>query len=318
MLNQTTEQPSGDSGAPSLESRIDSALFGTPKQAKPQPQQQAPQQEAVADELPVESDDVAHELPAEAQQQEETFEFELEGDKYVLPKKLEKAVLQERDYTQKSQTLADQRRHVELKEQQFRVRELQSKFNDEVANDVRQMQMIDAVLEQPINWQSMTTDEAFRHKIQLDDLKQQRDKIAKTVQEKYGQWQQKQQSEFAELQRKTLEVIRQRIPTWNDTVANEVTAHFRERGLTDADFAAMNQNPVYIEAAWKAMQFDKLQAKATKTVETAKAVKTTSAKPMPQHVKDNFAYKKALAKTADGSPERRRVVEGKIASIFSR
>jgi hypothetical protein len=317
MLNQTTEQPSGDSGAPSLDSRIDSALFGTPKPPKPQqaPQQQEPEIQAEAGDSESAIDDNS---TAEQQTQEETFELELEGDKYVLPKKLEKAVLQERDYTQKSQSLADQRRLVELKEQQFQVRELHQKFNTDVANEVRQMQMIDAVLEQPVNWQGMSTDEAFRHKIQLDDLRQQRDKIAKAVQDKYQTWQTQQQTSQQELQRKTIEVLRSRIPTWSDAVANEVTTHFRERGLTDADFAAMNQNPVYIEAAWKAMQFDKLQAKATKTVADAKAVKTTSARPMPQQVKEHLAYRKALAKTPEGSPERRKVVESKVASIFSR
>lgn len=321
MLVSNSEQPSGDSGAPSLESRISSAMFGTPKPKPQAPQQQAPQPEPEAPEIQAEeanSESAIDDTSTERAPAEETFEFEIEGDKYVLPKKLEKAVLQERDYTQKSQSLADQRRLVEVKEQQFRLRELQHTFHNDVANEVKQMQMIDAVLEQPINWQSMSTDEAFRHKIQLDDLKQQRDKLAQSVNQKYQQWQAQQQSSQQELQRKTLEVLRQRIPTWSDAVANEVTAHYRERGLTDADFAAMNQNPVYIEAAWKAMQFDKLQAKATKTVEQAKVVKTTSAKPMPQAVKEHFAYKKALAKTAEGSPERRKVVETKIASIFSR
>lgn len=316
MLTQTTEQPSGDSGAPSLDSRIDSIFSGRPApQAKPQQSpQQSPQQEP--EQETVETEAVAE--TQETQTQEETFEFELEGDKYVLPKKLEKAVLQERDYTQKSQTLADQRRAVELKEQQFRTRELQQKFHDDVQGEIKQMQMIDAVLEQPVNWQSMTTDEAFRHKIQLDDLKQQRDKLAKAVNDKYGTWQQQQQTAQAELQAKTIEAVRSRIPTWNDAVAKEVTDHFRGRGLTDADFGLFNQNPVYIEAAWKAMQYDKLQSKATKTVEQAKAVKTTSAKPMPASLKEHYAYKKALDKTANDPLARKKVVDAKVASIFSR
>jgi hypothetical protein len=319
MLNQTTEQPSGDSGAPSLDSRIDSIFSGKPTPApNRQPQQQAPQQETQEEpEVAADSESTIDDNST-AETPEETFELELEGDKYVLPKKLEKAVLQERDYTQKSQTLADQRRLVELKEQQFRTRELQQTFHTDVANEVQQMQMIDAVLKQPVNWQGMTTDEAFRHKIQLDDLKQQRDQLSQAVNQKYQTWTTQQQAAQAELQRKTIEVLRSRIPTWSDAVANEVTAHFRERGLTDADFQAMNQNPVYIEAAYKAMQFDKLQAKATKTVEQAKAVKTTSARPMPQQVKEHLAYRKALAKAPEGSPERKRVVDAKVASIFSR
>jgi hypothetical protein len=317
MLNQTSEQPSGDSGAPSLDSRIDNIFTGRPApQAKPQSPQQSPQE---PEQETVETEAVADQTE-ETQEQtpEETFELELEGDKYVLPKKLEKAVLQERDYTQKSQSLADQRRLVELKEQQFRTRELQQTFNNDVANEVRQMQMIDAVLDQPINIQGMSIEQALQHTTELKNLEKQREQLRQLVTQKHQAWQAQQQTAQAELQRKTIEVLRSRIPTWSDAVANEVTAHFRERGLTDADFQAMNQNPVYIEAAYKAMQFDKLQAKATKTVEQAKTVKTTSARPMPTQVKEHLAYRKALAKAPEGSPERKRVVDAKVASIFSR
>lgn len=315
LVQAQPEQPSGDSGAPSLDQRIDSIFSG--KSLK-DPQQ--PEPEVVGGELNAGDPSKAVEgVETEPQEpQEETFELDYDGEKFVLPKKLEKAVLQERDYTQKSQSLADQRRQFELKEQQFRIRELQQTFHNDVANEIKQMQMIDAVLEQPVNWQTMTTDEAFRHKIQLDELKQQRDRLSQAVTQKYNQWQQQQSTQQQELQRKAVEAIKQRIPTWTDAVANEVTAHFRERGLTDADFNMMNQNPVYVEAAWKAMQYDKLQAKATKTVEQAKTVKTTSAKPMPQQTKEYLNYRKALSKTAEGSPERRRVVEGRIASIFTR
>ncbi len=313
MLEQPSpEQPSGDSGALSLDSRIESVFAG--KQAAQPPQQQAPQAEPEQ----VEAEASADEGAEPQQPQEETFEYEVEGDKYVLPKKLEKSLMQERDYTQKSQSLADQRRLVEVKEQQFRVRELQQSFQSDVANEVKQMQMIDAVLEQPVNWPSMSTDEAFRHKIQLDDLKQQRDKLAQAVNQKWQTHQQQQSKQQQELQQKTLEVLRSRIPTWSDATAKEVTEHFRERGLSDADFALFNSNPVYIEAAWKAVQFDKLQAKATKTVTDAKTVKTSSAKPMPQQTREYLNYRKALNKTPEGSPERKRVVEGRVASIFSR
>jgi hypothetical protein len=312
LVQGSPEQPQGDSGSPSLESRIESAFSGRPIQQPKQAPQQEPQEQ-------VETEAVAEtETTEEQAPQEETFEFDLEGEKYVLPKKLEKAVLQERDYTQKAQTLADQRRLVEVKEQQFRLRELQTSFQTEVANEVKQMQMIDAVLEQPVNWQSMSTDEAFRHKIQLDDLAKQHAKLQQSVQQKWQEHQKKQQASQQELQQKTLETIRSRIPNWSDATAKEVTDHFRSLGLSDADFNLFNSNPVYIEAAWKAVQFDKLQAKATKTVADAKTVKTTSAKPMPQQTKDYLNYRKALSKTAEGSPERRKVVEGRVASIFSR
>jgi hypothetical protein len=298
-----SEQPQGDSGSLSVSDRI-ANIFGGDEPQEPQ----APEQQA--------SDEPQEPVAEDQGQPPETFELEYDGEKFVLPKKLEKGFLQERDYTQKAQTLAEQRRSVELKEQQFRVRELQDKFNTEVANDVRQMQMIDAVLEQPVNWQSMSTDEAFRHKIQLDDLRQQREKLAQAVTQRWQKFQGEKQSSEQELQRKTLEAVRTRINGWNDAVAKEVTDHFRERGLTEADFALFNQNPVYVEAAWKAMQYDKLQAKAKPAVEQAKNAKTTSAKPMPKDVQDKLNYRKAVAKAAPGSQEQQRLVKDRLAKIF--
>ena len=199
MAEQATEQPQGDSGSLSVEDRIGNIFGGAPQE---QPEQQEQQQ----------AEPEQQEAAAEDQgQPPETFELEYDGEKFLLPKKLEKAVLQERDYTQKAQAIADQRRLVELKEQQFRSRELHDKFNSEVANDVRQMQMIDAVLEQPVNWQSMSTDEAFRHKIQLDDLRQQKDKLTQTVTQKWQKFQQDKQAADAELGRKTIDTIRSSI-----------------------------------------------------------------------------------------------------------
>src|SRR5688572_2610686 len=128
MLDQAPpEQPSRDSGPPPLESRI-ARIFG-PKEPQAPPQQKAPQQRAPEPEPEVSLDadadspdvsEVQEEGAADPAPQEETFELDIEGEKYVLPKKLEKGFLQERDYTQKSQSLADQRRLVEVKEQQFR------------------------------------------------------------------------------------------------------------------------------------------------------------------------------------------------------
>lgn len=293
------EQPEQDSAPLSIADRA-ANIFGDDS---PEPQETAQETDA----------------PSEAQESEpETFEHEVEGEKYVLPKKLEKSLMQERDYTQKSQQLADQRRSVELKEQQFRTRELESKFHNDVSAEIRQMQLIDEVLKQPVNWQSMGTDEAFRHKIQLDDLRTQREQISQTVSQKYNQFREQQAKEFQALQNKTLEVVRQRIPNWNDTTAKEVTEHFRSRGLTDADFNLFNSNAEFIQTAWESMQYRKLQAKAKPTVEQAKSVKTTSSNPMPKDVKDRLSFRKAMQKAKPGTQERRHLIEDRVANIFGR
>lgn len=307
MLEQgSPEQPTADSGSLSLEQRIENKFGGGPQELPPD----EPQEEVEA----------TGEAPEqEAEPTEETFELQDDdGAKYVLPKKLEKKFLQERDYTQKSQQLAEQRRAVEIQQQQFKQLELRQKFNENVAGEIKQLQMIDAVLEQPVNWQAMSTDEAFRHKIQLDDLRSQRDKLTQTVQAKYGEFQQQSQKQAQELQAKTLEALRQKVPNWDDKLAAQVTNHMREQGFTDADFESFNTHPKYVLAAWKAMQYDQLQAKATATVQQAKTVKSTSSKPMPQQTKELLNYRKALSKAPQNSPERKRLLESRAASIFSR
>jgi hypothetical protein len=311
MLEQAQpEQPSGDSGSLPLEDRIGNALFGTPR-PQPKPQQQEAQEETHETQ---EVEASAHET---AEPVEETFEYETEGEKYVLPKKLEKSFMQERDYTQKSQALADQRRFVELKEQEFRVRELQQKFDHEIANEVRQIQMIDAVLEQQVDWKSMTTDDALRHKLELDNLEKQKSKLREAINNKYQTFRQQSESSRKELLVKAEEVVRKAIPSWSKELAKQVREHAATQGYTEAELGVV-EDPRHAITLWKAMQFDQLQAKATPAVTQAKTVKTTSAKPMPQATKEYLNFRKAISKTAENSPERRKVVEGRIASIFSR
>jgi hypothetical protein len=322
MLEQSApEQSSGNSGSPSLQERIANAFSPQPKAQPPkgppqQPQQQA--QEAPEPQEPQEQEASAEAEGEQAPTQEETFEFEVEGEKYVLPKKLEKSVLQERDYTQKAQSLAETRRLVEVKEQQFRVRELQHNFQNEIANESKQLQMIETVLEQPVNWQTMSTDEALRYKIQVDDLVKQKEKLQQSIGQKEQAFKKQQAEAQQALHAKTAEALKGLIPTWSPQVAKEVTEHFHARGYTEADFQLLNSRPEFIQAAWKAMQYDKLQAKATPAVQQAKQVKTTSANPMSQDTKQYLNYRKAIAKTQRGSPQHQQLVRDRIAEKFAR
>jgi hypothetical protein len=324
MLEQSApEQSQGNSGSPSLQERIANAFSPQPKAPQAQPPKgppQQPQQQAQEAPEPQESQEqeASAEVEGEPQPQEETFEFEVEGEKYVLPKKLEKSVLQERDYTQKAQSLAETRRLVEVKEQQFRVRELQHNFQNEIANESRQIQMIDTVLEQQVNWQSMSTDEAFRYKIQLDDLAKQKERLQQSIAQKEQGFKKQQAEAQQALHTKTAEALKALIPTWSPQVAKEVTEHFHARGYTEADFQLLNSRPEFIQAAWKAMQYDKLQAKATPAVQQAKQVKTTSANPMSAETKNYLNFRKAISKTQRGSPQHQQLVRDRIAAKFSR
>ncbi len=306
------EQPSGDSGRAPLSDRIEN-IFSP---SAPKPERQVPERQPDAEVQAEPEQQDAPDSEAPQQEAEESFEIEYEGDRYVLPKKLEKGFLQERDYTQKAQQVADQRRQIELREQQFRLRELQGSFGHEVGNELKQIQMIEAVLEQPVNWAQMSSDEAFRHKIQLDDLEKQKNKLQSQVNQKYGQWQQQVQQHEQELLAKSAEEVRRRIPNWSEAVHKAVREHATKDGYSDHELNAVT-DPRQAVTLWKAMRYDQLQEKAKTVVPQMKNVKTTSSQPMASQTKELLSYRKALDRTKDPHA-RRKLVENRIASKFSR
>lgn len=306
-----SEQVAGGQGdEPSVESRIESALFGSPK-PKAKPAQQEP--EAVTDETQAPSPEEPEAPEAEAP--DETFEFEIDGERYALPKKLEKAVMQQRDYTQKTMSLSEKEKNYEFLNEQARVSHLQRQFETEISQELSQIQAYDAVLKQPVDWASMSSEEAFRKKIQLDQWKEERAEIERQIQGKHHQWSQKTEAAIRDLQTKAAELVTKRIPNWTDATWKAITEHAKNDGYTESELKLII-DPRHKVTLWKAQQFDELKAKATKTVAEVKAVKTTSNNPMPQAVKDKLAFRKQISKTAPGTPEYRQAVEARVGSIF--
>lgn len=314
----------GQAPAPeaSIGSRIESALFGTPK-PKAKPAQQAPQQarqpepepepQAPSDEVEAAPEAEEAQAPAE----EETFEFEIDGEKYALPKKLEKAVMQQRDYTQKTMSLSEKEKNYEFLNEQARVSRLQRQFETEIAQELSQIQAYDAVLKQPVDWASMTSDEAFRKKIQLDQWKDERAELERKIQGKHHEWSQKTEATIRDLQQKAQEILSKRIPNYSEATWKAVTEHAKNDGYTESELKLV-LDPRHKVTLWKAQQYDEIKSKATKTVGEVKAVKTTSNNPMPQAVKDKLAFRKQIARAAPNSPEYKAAVEARVGSLFAK
>ena len=314
------ETPGMEQGqAPSIESRIEAMMLGKPKpEIKPAPKE-APEIEASEPEgeAPNTEETEAQEAQEATPTAEDLFEIEVDGETFALPKKLEKAVLQERDYTQKTQSLAEQRKQFELLHEQARIASFRQEFEAEAFAELQQLQAYDAVLKQPIDWTSMSTDEVIRKKLQLDQWKDEREAIAKSLQAKHQQFEKKTQDALKELKAKAQETITKRIPNWSDATQKAIREHAISEGYTEAELNSII-DPRHTLTLWKAQQFDLLKAKATKTVTDVKTVKTTPSNPMPQKTKELLNYRKTLQKAPPNSPERKRAVEGRIASIFSR
>lgn len=320
MTEQATEQAS----QPSVEARAAAALFGSPEVPKVKAPPEAPETQDPPAELAEGQQEATTEATPDAEApaadgqppSEETFEFEHEGTKWAIPKALEKAFQNNRDYTQKSQEVANQRRSYELLHEQARIGNMQRQFEQENGEALQKIMAYDAVLKQPIDWNSMDSNEAFRKKLQLDQWKDERDAIARTVDLSYRQWMQKQQDAINGLKAMAQEAVTKRIPGWNADVEKSVRAHAVNDGYTEAELSQI-VDPRHFTTLWKAQQYDKLRATATKTVEAVKTIKTTPSNPMPQAVKDKLNFRKQLAKAATPQ-ERSRLAEARLGALFAK
>lgn len=303
---QTPDQPAAQPESPSIADRV-AAQFGItdqpeePKEAAPE----APNPEVV---------ETADEPPAE-----EFAEVEYEGERFQVPKKLEKAILQERDYTQKTQSVADKQRTFEVLQEQGRVQQMRAQFEAETASEIAQIRAYDSVLAQKPNWDSLSDAEVARTMAQRNQWKEERDELDRSLSTKFSQYTQKREETIKEIRGKAAEVISKKIPSWNETIAKEVREHAKSDGYTDVELQSMDLDPRHAATLYKAAQYDKLVASKAKAVQTAtKAppmVKPGTTRPMPQAVKNELALKKAQA-TATSSSERAKIIQQRLEGRF--
>lgn len=116
----------------------------------------------------------------------ETIEVEIGGKKFIVPKAVEEHLLREEDYTQKTQTLAEQRR--ELEAHQERVREA-AQVQEAVLDDIAVIRSIDAQLQEyaRIDWPAyhlQNPQAAGYHYMQFQELQGHRNSAAYALNEK--------------------------------------------------------------------------------------------------------------------------------------
>lgn len=290
------------------------------------PEKQAPAK-AVPDAPKVEEPPPANELSEDPQaatteaeaptEAEETFEFEFDGDKYALPKKLERAVQNMKDYTQKTQGVSEQRKAAEHTMKRMQVDAMRSQFETQNAELLQKLSAYDALLNQRPNWEQMDQATMSQTRDQRHIWKEDRDALARELNGRFQQFQAGREKALNDLRNQAKDITTQKIPGW-EAAQKAVREHALNEGYTEAELDMAQLDPRHNITLWKAQQYDLLKANATKSVSDVKSVKTKPATPMPQDVKDKLAFNKAIKSTAPGSPEQKRLVEQRVGSLFAK
>ena len=259
------EQTQVDS--PDVHSRLE-AFFSTDEpEAAPQ-EEQAAAPEAEESEAPEQEEAAPEEAP-----EGETFEDD--GETYVLPPKLAEKVkqwkegdLRREDYTRKTQELAEITRQVTTMAETV---QMAQRLEQEIAPEKSELERVKYQLSQfkTVNWNELDVSQHLALKQQMDALKERSAELDTAIKEKQGKFSEWKEAKKREVLQSGQKYLQQTIKGWGQEAAKEVTAAVKEVGYSDDEVENV-LDARFVRLAWKAAQFDKLQASKPQAIEAAR------------------------------------------------
>lgn len=291
------EQPQEDSA--SFDEKL-MAKFGLNDQPEPEPQAEAVEQpEAEATEEPAtDSEPTA----------EESEEIEFEDYRIALPKekanKLKSAIEGYKDYTKKTQEVAEARRMVEMQQQ---AQQAEKMFQEAAGPEMERLSQFNAAIKQyeQVNWASLDTDTLVRTKHQLDTLEKERQKVEQSISSKRQALGQHMQGLRQQAVSEAAKYLEKHIQGWKsgNEVDQSILKYGLDLGLTENDMVnTAIARPQFIRAIAKAMELEKLQSKqvtAKRAANVPPVVKPGAVQPVPSAVQQKQAIIKQLHQAKD-------------------
>lgn len=275
--------------------------------------------QAEESEVPAEAED---ESEAQAQADEpadDAEEVEFEGEVFALPKKLKDAVLRQKDYTQKTQQVADLRRQIEVQAEAVKA---EAEFQKAHFEKAVQAHALNTQLQQfaQIPWAQLAQEDPGRY-LQLDRQQRELQEAAYRVNAELQQAGQKFQEERGQLkqkaQAKCIEELKRDFKDFGPDLLRTLDETGKSFGFSGEELAQVT-DPRMIRVLHAAAQYKKLQgskALVDKKVENARPVQVKVSRTA-QSSKANADLKAAkdrmlkTGKTAD--------TENYLASLFAK
>ena len=274
-------------------------------------------------EIPEDEPQEAQEPQPEGQDETESadVEIEYEGEKFKIPRQLEKAILQERDYTRKTQELAEQRRQVEHERKVAKAINMDREFNESIASETDQLRAIDGYMRhlEGIDVRTLPLDDQIAHLAEIARVPRQREAIQRSIESKRAKFDQTMQEHLVSIRQSAKEALSKSIPGFSDEVLSTITSYSKTLGFTEQDIDAITTDPRSSSVLYKAMQYDKLQSSKADAVKKATSasptIKPGSSNPMTQSVKDKLSFHKSM-KSATTDREKALLIQKRLEASF--
>ena len=277
------------------EERVSDILFGKQEPEEPQEELEDDSQEIEA------SEEEAEDSETPVKEEEELYEIQV-GDKvYEVPADLRDSFVMQKDYTQKTQKVAEREKELNVIQSAVKQKEMQYEFINEVQDEVNQSQVINWQIEEYRNYMrdnidSLSGQEIEKIRFKIDELNASGKAIQESVTLKYQQHQQAVEQARKELREKSTDVLQQKVKGWSDQHEAQAREFAKATGFTDQELENA-LDPREWEVLWKAAQYDRLQAGksvAVQKVQGAPQIKPKSRSPMPEGTKRKISTRKRL------------------------
>ena len=302
----------------SVEERVGAMIVG----------EDAPQEEIVEEV----AEEVAEEVVAEtteevteevAEETEELLDIEYDGVVYQVPPELKDALLRNSDYTQKTQAVAEQRKEVEMLQQQVETTQNEQRFITGIQPDLNNLGLLQAHVQQmeaglQQNLANMTSEQMFKTKIEIDGMKEQMNAFRQGLEVKYKEFEEAQKQSYHELLEQGAQSLKKAIPDWNEGKAQQVREFAVQQGFNQQEVNSII-DPRYVKVLWAASQYEQLQAQAqpaAEQIKSAPTIRTKSRNPMPQDTRDKLDYKNKIQSKKLSARDKAKVIQDEMARRF--
>jgi hypothetical protein len=269
--------------------------------------------------------EVTEEVVEEAVEVSDLVDLEWEGQSFKIPQAIKDAVMRTDDYTRKTTELSEQRKEIETIRDLVRAGQLESVFSESIAPERQKMELIDAYLKQAaqIDLSNSSMEQIFRHKMEIDSVKEQRASLKESIDQKRAAFQDEQKARIKDLRGKSKEIAAKRIGEFGEETEKAMVKWAVSEGFTESEADQVMLHPLSAVTLWKAMQFDKIKAGTTQAAERATKA-PPSLKPgaaserMPAKTIANLNLQKALKAAGNDSNAKARAIEGNLMARFGK
>lgn len=272
--------PATEVSPASVEDKLAAAFEKAGLRDDPEPQEPVEPDESEA--VSAEQDDDSE---AEAQTDEpagDAEEVEFEGKAYTVPKEIKDALLRQKDYTQKTQSVAELRRTIEEKAESVKV---EAEFQKTHFDKVVQAHALNTQLQQfaQIDWAALPSADPARY-LQLDrqqrDLQEAANRVNADIQQAAQQFNGQRQQAKQKAQAQCIEELKKTFKDFGPDLLNKLDETGKSFGFSGEELASI-ADPRMVRVLHAAMQYKKLQGSKTlvdKKVQDAKPVQVKAAR----------------------------------------